>query len=322
MTNIVFRTNAGSHIGLGHLMRCRELANYIKKNQPDFEIVFRINAEANQYLEGYETVNSEFFDNNDIEEILALSPQMVVVDSYLYNEEYINRLSDEIIVVIFDDVNRFTDRINVALLINGNIYANQLKYNVDDSCTLLLGVEYLIIRDDDNVNCENLEANGVLITTGGSNPYGIALQLASAISLETSVGIIVGPGYTKKDRVELEKWVVNRPNFNLIYEPRSLKEHILEAQVVISATGSTVYEVLANNRSLIIYGLAENQTLIYEALLRYGVDGIGLYPNIQLDYIDSLIEKNQYGQRYKIDELGVGISNVYLQVMKLIEDTV
>ena len=73
--------------------------------------------------------------------------------------------------------------------------------------------------------------------------------------------------------------------------PKSLKNHFITSDIVICASGTTVYEVLRLRKELIIYSLAENQKLIEEKLREYGVIGLGYYQSINWDKLPAKLNR-------------------------------
>ncbi len=96
---IVFRTNGGENIGLGHIYRCLSLAKAIKNEnkrtkKDDIEITFISNKESIELIQknNYKFINSDKFNKEDIQTIKNQNPDIIIFDSYLADDEYLKQL--------------------------------------------------------------------------------------------------------------------------------------------------------------------------------------------------------------------------------------
>ncbi len=80
---ILFRTNSGKKIGLGHIMRCSSLATAFEKK--GYNCLFLCNHESESFFSNanLQYQLSDTFDINEIESIRKMGPDLVVFDSYL-----------------------------------------------------------------------------------------------------------------------------------------------------------------------------------------------------------------------------------------------
>ncbi|NMA03075.1 MAG: hypothetical protein GX925_00050, partial [Clostridiales bacterium] len=75
------------------------------------------------------------------------------------------------------------------------------------------------------------------------------------------------------------------------HKPSSLKEYIDSSKIVITAGGSTVYEVISQRSIPVIFSIVDNQDLMCGALQEMGVEYLGKYPNIDYSKLRGLLEK-------------------------------
>jgi UDP-2,4-diacetamido-2,4,6-trideoxy-beta-L-altropyranose hydrolase len=300
---IIFRTNGGKTIGLGHLYRCLSLAKTILKLKPTIEIIFIINAEIEGLIKEFRTIISETWDEQDLILIQSLAPKVVVVDSYLSNEKYLSQLSKLSTLVQFDDNNDIYPTLYCKVLINGNIYAEQLKYHTKSKDVLyFLGPKYIILKDDIETNIEKPKSDDILITTGGSDPFNLMVKFISALKdLQYTKTIIVGPAYSDQQIDQI------RTNINhtcrLVLKPSSLKADILKSLIVITASGSTIYEVFTLKRIPIIYCVAQNQKNIYETFKKQDIITLGWYNQIDWNALSKTINKSIASKTQILDRL-------------------
>lgn len=289
---ILFKTAASSSIGFGHLFRCLSLATALK--QCGVSSVFLANAEAKSKIAEYglDFVCSETFDYNDLEKIKTIEPEVVVFDSYLADLSYIEELARKHLLVHFDDNNDVYPEVIADILINGNIHAKDLHYiRKKNGTRFLLGPKYLVMKSEYwNLESSDLSEKGLLITTGGADFFDLMPKFLEALGkLPLKKRVIVGPGFSESQIRKLGMLSESLEDCELIHRPSSLKEHIAQASIVVSASGSTTYEILTMKRLPVIFTLADNQRLIAEKLESFGITNLGWYKNIDFEKLPELI---------------------------------
>lgn len=292
MKNILVRTLGGGNIGYGHFFRCFSLSKALIKYKKDIKVIFLINDNVVNFvkLEGFEYIVSNSLEN-DIKIISNLEIDLFILDTYLGDNDYLKMVKEKAKIMLIDDNNDIYDSSLVDIIYNGNIHAYKLNYPFIEGQTRLLGVKYLIMKDEYWYNGDSREGDkeSLLITTGGSDEHGIAIDIIREVrDLDISIKVIIGPGY-KDDyikKIEYEK----KGSVELIYSPTGLKEYIKKSEIVITAGGSTIYEVLSQKTVPIIFSLTDNQDLICKELEDRGISYLGKYPNINFYKIKYIIQ--------------------------------
>lgn len=197
---------------------------------------------------------------------------ILLVDSYQAEAGYFAAVSKLAYTVCFEDMGV---PYPVELLINYNLYAPKLreKYKLNGKdLNALLGAEYVPLRKafwEDSAYQTRDRVTDVMITTGGSDPCFAAAAFADAF-MAAERGLY---GYTGKERIT---WHIVSGPFNayadklkekyegfgnvVIHEGLScLKPLIKNCDVILSASGSTVYEISAVGVPMIVFYFAENQ---------------------------------------------------------------
>ncbi|MDW7662165.1 MAG: hypothetical protein SCL54_12170 [Bacillota bacterium] len=287
MKRIAFRTMGGKYIGYGHIYRCLSLAKAIVKQAITYEIIFIVNDEIKSIVRDsgfkYE-VSNDFSDDYEIMNKIGLD--FVILDSYLADDFYLKNIRKNSKLMLFDDNNDIYDSEIPDVILNGNIHAKNLDYKTNNSTFFLLGTKYLVMREDywDDVSTELIKKSGVLITTGGSDSFNISIKILKELSgTDYFKKIVVGPGYTNEAVDEINRLKDNKTT--IIMKPNGLKDHINSSEFVITASGSTVYEVISQKTIPIIFSLAENQNTAYKYFQEYGIKTIGIFPDIHYDEI-------------------------------------
>jgi len=325
---ILFRTNGGKETGLGHVMRCLSLAKALSVKCSEEAVIFRTNEEIRTLIteNGFDFQPSEKYTQQEAEVIRAQNPKMILFDSYLADTDYLRTIKQNVLLVQFDDNNDIYTPVVADVVINGNIHAQNLEYESETKkAKLLLGPEYLIMREEYQKSIKEKKGNGIMITTGGSDFLNLMPKFIKALKdTEFQKRIIIGPAYTE-EQIERIKRLTDRDQLvELVYKPKSLKKHIMDSEIVITAAGSTVYEVLRLKRIPIIFTLADNQKKIATALVKEKVVSLGDYKEIEFEkeFIIKRIEsakksENNYSDLYELFD-GKGVFRVVEEINNLV----
>lgn len=292
MRRVIIRTLGGKGIGYGHFYRCLSLAKAIKLQDTEINISLVVNDELVNLIcnSGFKYIVA-----NDLTEDIGIldniSPSLFIFDSYLGTNEYLRNIKENTRLMLIDDNNDIYDSRIPDIIYNGNIFADKLMYIETEGQLRLLGSKYLIMKEEYWHNEDKfVPKEGILITTGGTDEHEIAIKLLEAIKgLDIKVKVIIGPGYRDDYIKQIEELEIE--NIKLIYKPSSLKRYISSSKIVVTAGGSTIYEVLSQRSIPIVFSIADNQDLACKGLNHFGVEYLGKYPNIDYSRLAKAIEK-------------------------------
>lgn len=286
---IYIRADGNTAIGMGHVMRCLAVAEAVAKlNCPP--LVFLAADEGCRELiedRGFCVFSLE----TDYREMLGEMPQLervldrrsdlVFVDSYYASDEYYLALGKMARVACFEDLGVPHP---VDLLINYNLYAPQLEQRYRAAASgqnqdqypknVLLGTSYVPLRkafQKPSSYQVRDKVTQILITTGGSDPYFAAGAIADALLGDTMMQqqkmhlhVVSGPFNQYADA--LRDRYGHAAQITIHEQVKNLRSLLLESDVVISAAGSTIYEVSSLGVPMIVFYYAENQRQGAEAL--------------------------------------------------------
>lgn len=284
---ILFRTDGNAQIGSGHIMRCLSIADAFKRKNMDCKFVLA--DESFQPLiedRGY-SVHVLRTDYRDMDSewdclqkaIATYRPELVIVDSYFVTKSYLQRLKNQVRLAYIDDLAAFAYPVNV--LVNYNAYGPEvnyikLYYDSQTSCPqLYLGVAYAPLREmfQNIPKREQKEiVKDVLISTGGADPLHLALTMAVVVAEQSSAynyHFLVGA--LNKDYEKIQVVATNNQNIHVHHNVKDMRSLISSCDLVVSAAGSTMYEISACGVPLITYVLADNQIPGAEAFEKLGL---------------------------------------------------
>lgn len=277
---LYIRADGNTDIGMGHVMRCLSVAEAADSKMQDIAFI-TADGGCRAMIEerGFDVIvlDTDYRDMTGELPVLAglihKGRDIVLVDSYQAGDDYYLALGKLAATACFEDMGQ---PYPVDLLINYNIYAPDLAANYKGLPKTLLGVEYMPLRKAFQEPPEYTvkdKVTSVVITTGGSDPYFAAGSFAEALLndgfvLEHGIHLHLISGPFNKYADELKARYGACENVSIHENVKDMRSLLLESDVVISATGSTIYEVSTLGVPMIVFYFAENQRQGAEALGR------------------------------------------------------
>jgi len=294
----------GKGIGYGHYYRLLSIAKALEVDLINAQVFFVVNSDLESLVKsnGHSCIISNDF-ASDFKLLSIGESDVFVLDSYLAKDSYLLKIKKHCKLVLIDDNNDVYNSLIPDVIVNGNFHANSLNYKVTNNQELLLGPKYLTMREEYSTKIETKTENDILITTGGTDDDEVSLELLKVLQkTRLRIKIIIGPAFKDTLVEKLKNSIVNELT-TLIYRPVSLKDHIDSSRLVVTAGGSTTYEVLARNKPLIVFSIADNQDRICDYLEKNGVAFIGKFPNINYIDLKRVIENDIQKYEKKFIEL-------------------
>lgn len=305
MKKIVFRVDSGTHMGIGHVMRCLTLAielkpfaqiSFITKNHLGFnkEIIsskFPLivldggisKALSDQEKSDYQNWLGEDW-QNDLEKTNDVLLQikdvdMVVVDHYALDEKYEKGLVTKYVMVIDDLMNRFH---SCDIILDQNISAVEPIYSqlMKKKSILMMGPTFSLLREEFRnqhplikIGSAERKISKILVFFGASDINGDCLKFAKANLAEQSkyfqftfVLISDHPDYAS-----MEKLTSQYPGVRLLSFVQNFMELMAESDLFIGAGGTTSWERSCLGMASALLTVADNQILVCEELSRQGI---------------------------------------------------
>jgi CMP-N-acetylneuraminic acid synthetase/spore coat polysaccharide biosynthesis predicted glycosyltransferase SpsG len=236
---VLFRVDGYEEIGLGHIYRTLTLAHSIM----DHDVSFLMNS---KYELGIGIVQSynfkiETFNENPLEKIKELQPDVVINDILDTNKDYILALKEfGLTVYNFEDLGEGAEYADGVF--------NALYPGSVPSENFYTGEKFYCARSEfflSNKKIISEEVKNVLITFGGTDPNNLTLKTLKSIKDvpgNFNITIILGPGYSKTEELNSYLGNVNR-EIKVYNKVKNMAEHMYKADIIFSSAGRTMYEI-------------------------------------------------------------------------------
>lgn len=299
---IFIRTDMNEKIATGHVMRCLSIADALKEQGE--EVHFLLADEQAQNLiqsRGYESIVLHTVWNDMDSEIPVLLAAIdrykitrILIDSYQVTLKYLTEIKKMVQIMYIDDLKLFCYPVDVVVCY-ANYWSRFYSRQNDPSTIFLLGTKYVPLRKV-FWDCERKKitkgAGRLLLLSGGSDPYGFLEQTLMLLDLRVfqHIDVICGRYYPNYE--ELCGKYEKNSKISIHKSIPDIEKYMKNADMAVSAGGTTLYELCACGTPTISYSFADNQL---DNVKQFASDGL-------IDYAGDL--------RYE---------NVPKKVMKLIE---
>ena len=274
---VYIRTDGNETIATGHLMRCLTIARALRKRaaHPVFIVSDTSSLFLLQNMMTAEERNGHAFPaihlqtnyrepENELpamQNILSShTPAFLLVDSYFVTERYLTALKQFCRIAYLDDLQTLDCPVN--LVINYDLVVNTGFYQKAQQ--ILAGGAYTPLREQFSLCPYRLweEVRDVFISTGGTDPFNIAgelaqLLLASPEWKDVCFHILTGPMHVH--RAELFALAEGNERILLHENVTNMAELMSECDLAVSAAGTTLYELCAIGVPSVSYTMADNQ---------------------------------------------------------------
>jgi len=285
---LVIRADASIKSGTGHVMRCLALAQAAVKE--NIRVIFVTKTSNTDILKKLSSFGIEFYMMKEMpgplleaDELCTIatnaSASWIAVDGYHFSEQYLSRLKQTSSAkILFIDDYAHLNFYDVDLLINQNISAPKYCYKTSNDAEILAGSKYVLLRDEfvthtqDAKEIKEIPVN-ILVTMGGSDPYGMTSRVIEAIEdlnqALFSLRVIVGALNPDIDSI-YNTSKRSKTNVSLFKNATDMPSFIRWADIIISAAGSTCWEICYFGTPAVVTSVTENQQDIAEYLHNAG----------------------------------------------------
>jgi UDP-2,4-diacetamido-2,4,6-trideoxy-beta-L-altropyranose hydrolase len=272
---VLFRADASSQIGMGHVARCLTLARVLRSRGATVSFACRALPGFDPHLvegQGFELMLLPA-QADDLPVLLGSVFNWLVVDHYQLDHTWEGRArSIARRVAVIDDL---ADRAHDAdLLLDQNLTADAGAYQglLAPGCSLLLGPRYALLGPEFSAPPVEpaLHVHHVVVSFGGFDVAGMALKTLEALAPWPQVKVTLLAGIAHPQWAQLCEHIARRPGWEVMaYSPR-MAELMREADLFIGAGGGTTWERAALGVPGLCVAVADNQVANAERLAREG----------------------------------------------------
>lgn len=285
---LLVRADADSNMGTGHVMRMLALAQ--AWNRRGGEAIFasaQLSAELLDRLSGFKIVQSPGIVTGSEEDVswsISIAREWkagwLVADGYAFSTNFQKsvRAAGLKLAVLCDYA--IDAEFSCEFLINQNLGSNAQDYRkLAVETTGLFGPDFALLRSEfvsaqrkSRKICSGI-GNRLLITLGGSDPVDFSTRLLKVLGPRAAgegwnISILVGPENTQKSG--LLQIAAKYPNVTCLAPVTNMGELYDQVDAVISAGGSTCWELCFRGLPMAVVSIAANQDGIVHALGKAG----------------------------------------------------
>lgn len=328
MNQLVIRADTATDIGMGHVMRCIALGKAWKTLGGSVTFVtcsdnksIRQRLESNDF--SFVPLSARHPDPADLATSLdvlnsisddegAGSPPWLVTDGYFFSPSYhaaARSLGYRLLVI--DDVADLPVY-HADVVLNQNIGAEKYQYRHDDDTVLLLGTRYALIRPEfaghSGGSVDTIQtASRLLVTMGGADPLNITLRVLHALRRTSvcplEVTVVVGGDNPHHETLQKEIQSIDDSTsivVRLETDVEDMAELMAWAEMAVSASGSTFWELASMGVPSILLVAAENQTgIASEVSRREAAVNLGWYDQVSSEDLAAAVNRLATDQKWR-----------------------
>ena len=269
---LLIRCDAGPRHGLGHLMRCLNIAVHARKKGLAVQFVCQAPDEILQRIHktGFDVTPQKHSTGSDDPAVwLHEDVVFVLVDSKEIDAEYVCRIASHANVICFDD--EVARDLPCRAVINNNIWARASAYSAHNMRELWIGPKYNTI-DSGYFSIAADRREGLLVTMGGEDPHDHTSWLVRTLRdqiVDLPVHVCIGPAHPTPDRV-IALCHEALPDAVIYKSPSSLIEAASHCALALTAGGTTCYELASSGFAMAVVALEDHQLIMRDALVGKG----------------------------------------------------
>ena len=247
---ILFRTDASSTIGTGHIIRDLVLAKQYSQDEVTFA-TRRLKGNLNSKIKeaGY---NIKRLNSNRINELVVmvkkLKIDMLIIDhqeiDYAFEKELKERT--DVLIMVLDDTYQ---KHHCDILLNHNIYAEESRYKtlVPSHCELRCGEEYTLLREEFYHAKKSKKAlptstMNLFLAMGGADTLGLNIPVLEALKAFPNIHIHVITTTENKHIEGLKTYVTNKKYITLHIDSNNIAKLMAKSQMAIITPSVTLHE--------------------------------------------------------------------------------
>ncbi|MDB9971262.1 acylneuraminate cytidylyltransferase [Alphaproteobacteria bacterium] len=327
--SIIMHVVGRADIGLGHVYRALTIANELVGHK----IVFLISEQDDLALKLINSHNYKviiYKNNKLLQAIINIRPDCIINDVLDTNEQFTKTIKEKKITQInFEDIGPGVK--NVDLVINA-LYEEKQK-----SKDIFSGSDYVCLRDEfywSNPITFKKEVKNLFICFGGTDPSNLTCRVVNALAdmwqkYNIEINLICGPGYMFIEELKNINKIHKALNLKIIEDTNKISKYMVDADIAISASGRTVYELTALHIPTMVICANVRETTHNFANIENGIENLGFHENFSDEVLKIKFERLFIDYEYRLSlykkikkhNLKKGKYRVISKINHLLEDT-
>jgi UDP-2,4-diacetamido-2,4,6-trideoxy-beta-L-altropyranose hydrolase len=312
---IVFITDGGEKMGMGHISRTLTLAGELY-TRPEILFITSANDDIATGLiteSGFGVIN--IASDDELKHSLAkLNPCVIIFDKLEVNENLVKELREktESKLVLFENnsaANNYAD-IVVNAVVN-SYFKNTRSYHELTGTLFFCGPKYWILRKEFfnfRNRCKQANSNIKRITMafGGSDPANLSSKVLMELlnsTIDFQIDLCLGAHFMYVEIINsiLDKYLPKSKHVDIHFNPQNIAEIMYNADLVITSPGTTAVEALFIGTPIVAISQCSNQEKVFK-------DYLNIINEVQLINIKKMIDTGDfiYPQQKDIQEAAIG----------------
>lgn len=324
---LLIRADASVAAGTGHVMRCLALAQAWQDAGGTATFAMAESTAAvrsrlqNESVET-KSISARIGSDEDARSVIELArpyqADWIVVDGYFFDADYQRALKSAGFKILFLDDFGHAKHYSADVILNQNVSAKADLYAERESqSALLLGTRYCLLRRefaDRSDWARKVEpiCHRLLVMMGGSDSENLTARVIEALALARIEGlaatVVVGgsnPHFAAIEKAAFDSGV----SIVVLRDVLNTADLMAEADIAISAAGSTCWELCMLGLPSLLIDVADNQTALAQELGRMGcavhIGNRSISPGEIARYLQSLSCNQQ--QRRNLSQCSRGL---------------
>ncbi len=252
--NLAFLVDANYNIATGHVIRCLNLADFLRIHSDLKTIIFftQYYPYSNELIRnaGFSIINIPVELNARIKfiknKLLNLKINLLIIDIPELEEKLIQEIKTSNLNIIILDTS------NEKLIPMSDIIINitpKLDITDKNDIKIYQGINYWILnlnllKKDINYKISK-HVNNIFISFGTTDSKGMTKQICLLLGDELKkyqIKLIIGPGF--KDKEFFKEFCKTYRNFDYIENPKNIYDLMINSDIALSAGGGTLFELI------------------------------------------------------------------------------
>lgn len=297
----IFRVDGSSTLGLGHVMRCLNLADRLRSHGIECRFICREtvgHAEAIIDERGFSVtllttpdnsaLTQENWKNDAVATLATLSgntmPDWIIVDHYTLDKRWETFIATETgaNIWVIDDL---ADRPHMAdMLLDQNVHsAGQAAYNklLNDNCRIFIGPEYALLASRffsiTPTGTPDAACPSVFIFFSAADPYGDTLRVLKQLEhTRDAFGIVSVVCGSRNPVLNDIHTLCRTAGYHLHIDTNDMPALMANADIAIGSGGVNTWERCFFHIPTLVFSIAGNQEAIAEECQKRGyIDYVG-----------------------------------------------